>query len=87
MIEAQISIDQVMLRRLKVRCLSLNISNPAILIKQFIEVGIKDFLKVMKEQDSSLEAEGRANIPGPVIHDREANDGNDHGIPVMRYVI
>ena len=84
MIEAQISIDQVMLRRLKVRCLSLNISNPSILIKQFIEVGIKDFLLCCKnEENASLEGVDNS----PIFHDRIDNQTPDHGIQIMRYVI
>ena len=73
-------VDGLLMRRFAVRCLSLR-QDPSILLAQFIQIGVKDFLTVCKnEENASLAGVDKS----PIFHDRVDNQQPlDHGVPVM----
>ena len=78
-------VDGLLMRQFQTRCFSLKIADPSIMLKQWIEFGIKDFLLCCRdEENASLEGVDKS----PIFHDRVDNKQPlDHGIPVLRYVI
>ena len=76
-------VDFLLMRRFKTRCLSIK-TDPSTLLAKFLQIGIKDFLIVCKnEENASLEGVDNS----PIRHDREDNQQTDHGISIMRYVV
>ena len=76
-------VDFLLLRQFQTRCFSLK-TDPSTLLAKFLQIGIKDFLIVCKnEENASLEGVDNS----PIFHDRVDNQTPDHGISEMRYVI